>query len=177
MVSKLKSSRVFLLSVPSLLCLGVFTLYLSGCGKKCQPPPEQPFRTFADQEWRLAETTNPALQPRVNNFSFLILVLRRNFVIDFYKVENNQRLDAPVLTGRYIVQPDSQTIVADIGVPPPQDPNQPAPNPPLPPTKTQRVVYSYSLDTEFNLDEAGTGYHYRYVDSRGTIFPDNDCSF
>ncbi|MBI4404898.1 MAG: hypothetical protein HY537_12090 [Deltaproteobacteria bacterium] len=145
------------------------------CQKKCFQPPEQPYSTFSDVEWRLKETTNPQVAQRLSKLTYLVFIFRRNLILDVYRVENNNRLNSSILRGRYSVDTEARVITADVGTPPNPDPNKSSEeNSNLLPKELHRMNYSYDLGGEFSLTD-GSGYTYDFVGESRAIYPDNDC--
>jgi len=156
----------------SLTVLVVCSLIQWGCQKKCQPPSQEAFKSFVDQEWRLVETTNPQIRD-LTNTNFIIMTFGINFTGQVFKVVNNDRFDNPVLVFKYNVDPEQKLIRAVYSTPPPEGQEGE--------TQTQSAgsptEYFYKLGRGFELTETRTGFYYRMVPFAGVVKPDEKCIF
>lgn len=150
-----------------LLALGWFLTQSLGCGAKCQQPPSQPYTTITATDWRLVTTNNPQPQYKnISNTSTIILTFRANFQGEVDSLQDNNRQPALGLT--YSVQnSNSSSGQVKVSYFPLSDPSQ----------GNGSTTYNYTLNTELDLVETGTGYTYRFVPFQGIVLPDQVCSF
>jgi len=159
-----------------LLCL--LLLLGAACQKKCQQPRDTPFTTFTDQEWRLIESTSPKLNRSLNRSTFIIMVFRRNYTGEIFKVENNDRFEDPVQTFVYNIDPERKLIRVEY-VQPQVEGSQAEGENKNASTPIQENVseYLYELDREFKLTETSYSTYYRFVPFSGVVNPDSTCTF
>lgn len=138
-------------------------LILGGCQKKCQAPPEKPFETFVEQQWRVVESTNPVIGNDIDNYNFYIFYFGRDFEGTVSKVESNKPIETPVLTFSYDVDPKTKRLLIEYH--------------PLSGGDIQ-TQYIYNLGRDFEIDEKGGNQEYfRMVPFLGVVDPDKDCTF
>ncbi len=160
----------------NMLAMVLVTVALTSC-KKCQQPPEQPFRYLEESPWRLAESTNPKDVGKVTNTNFIILSFIQNGTGDVKRVKDNDQYDTPLYTIQWIADTgqDLLRIKYTKGI---ANTDAVDPDVPQPAADEGSVVdYSYSIGRELELTETRTGYYYRFVPFTGVVYPDQDCTF
>lgn len=144
----------------------LFSVLAIGCGKKCQQNTTL-YKTVTATEWRLAETTDPALAQNLTKFNFLIAAFGKNFTGALYQVVDNEKKNNPaapftfnVSTADRQLEITYQSNETGEGIP-----------------SGTKVTYSYSVGYQLNLTNLATGHTYRYVPMQGVADPDSDCVF
>ncbi len=149
----------------------VLGLALSACGKKCQPPATQKFRTLAETQWRLVETNDTSVKG-LDRFNFLIYNFARNFSGNIQQVRYNDLFETPFKTFNWNINPDSgQLVVRYQDIAPLAEGT--ATNTRKGPTDS---LYAYSLGRDLEIQDA-KGNFYRFVPFTGVVDPDSTCTF
>ncbi len=136
----------------------------TGCLQKCQQPELQSFRSVVDAQWRLVESTDPAVAGELDRFNFLIVTFGRNNSGTVHKVVDNDQYNDPVMTLQWVPEPSSKLLrikytLTEDG------------------SDQGTFDYKYTLNGELNLREVGTGYLFRYIPFKGVVDPDSNCTF
>lgn len=136
---------------------------LSACQQLCQQPNQQPIQSLVDTQWRLVETTDPALAQELDRFNFKILTFRGNFQGEFQDVVFNDLVETPQATFRWNVESDFLLMALQ---------------PTAGGTETQ-LRFDYTkppIGRALEMVEAD-GSYYRYVPFTGVVNPDSTCTF
>lgn len=162
-----------------LVTVTVWTLAV-GCGRpKCQSPPEQPFQTFTETQWRLVETNDP--NPGFSKLSlthFQIYTFKRNYTGDIKIVKNNDLYPTPVATFIYDVDPDGKRVRLEITENSVEIvPGENGEQTPKAAGKSYVLDFGYALRRDFVLTGTYNGFRYRFVPFTGAVDPDRVCEF
>lgn len=163
-------SLIFSLAVTQFSLCAFVLISTAACQKKCQQNTQR-FKSVTETQWRLVETTDPAVVEELDNFNFLIVSFATNSTGAVQRVVDNEMFETPISTIVWVPNTKAKQIRIQYTSVPAEE-------------TTAQVTegdlgtfdYSYSLGKELEMTD-NTGSYYRYVPFTGIVSPDIDCQF
>lgn len=141
--------------------LVVLNILFCQCGKKCQEPAKEPFKSITQTEWRLVETNSQSLGKNLSKTTFPIFAFSLNFEGGVYAVKNNNRPQTPDLLLEWVTSED-KTLRLKYKTPGGED------------SGAEVVDYEIDLSNDLTLTRSN-GTYLRFIPFTGIYSPDDTC--
>jgi|688.fasta_scaffold180387_4 hypothetical protein len=158
----------------------VLTLQLVGCGKRlCQQPLAAVPQSISDLQWRLVTTTDPELASEVSSFNYEVLAFTGSFSGTITPVLQNQTYKDQANPFVYTIPRPGVLCLDDQGQSREGGNSSAASLAVLCQNGSSTInIYRYNLSRQgLALQDLHTGARYGYVENKGAIAPDNQCTF
>lgn len=155
-------------------------LQLVGCGKRlCQQPLAAVPQSISDLQWRLVTTTDPELASEVSPFNYEVLAFTGSFSGTITPVMQNQTYKEQTKPFVYTISRPGVLCLDDQGQSREGGNSSAASLAVLCQNGSSTInIYRYKLSRQgLALQDLQTGARYGYVENKGAIAPDNQCTF